>query len=162
VEQILSRLVWYDKGMKSQAEFEASIAWSKVVAGCVIKNDEGEYLLVQEAQPKVYGLWNLPAGHVDKGESIEAAAVREAKEEAGLDVELLQKIGIWHGAVEEPIRHAFTTRVTGGTLMAQPGEVLDVKWFSYDEVVKMRAEGKLRVEWIFDAMTRVENTTLQA
>jgi len=70
----------------TKEEFEASIAWSRVVAACVIRDKSGKYLLVQEAQPKVYGLWNLAAGHVDKGESIEKAAVREAKEETGLDV----------------------------------------------------------------------------
>lgn len=61
-----------------------------VVAGCVIKKD-GNYLLVQERQPKVYGKWNLPAGHVDKDETIEQAAVREAKEETGYEVELIKK-----------------------------------------------------------------------
>jgi ADP-ribose pyrophosphatase YjhB (NUDIX family) len=142
----------------TQEEFEASIAWSRVVAACVIKNDEGKYVLVQEAQPKVYGLWNLPAGHVDKGESIESAAIREAKEESGLDVELLEKIGIWQDKVEEPICHAFKVRITGGEIKPQLGEVLDVKWFSFDEVVKMRSEGKLRVEWIFDAISRVQRS----
>lgn len=144
--------------MMTQEEFEASIAWSRVVAACVIKNDEGKYLLVKEAQPKVYGLWNLPAGHVDKGESIESAAVREAREESGLEVELIEKIGIWHDKVQEPIRHAFTAKILGGKVKPQPDEVLDVKWFSYDEIVKMKSDGKLRVEWIFDAINRVENS----
>lgn len=141
----------------TQEEFEASIAWSRVVAACVIRNNEGKYLLVQEAQPKVYGLWNLAAGHVDKGETIEEAAVREAKEESGLKVELDKKIGVWHDTVEEPIRHAFTANVISGGLKPQPGEVLDAQWFTYEQIVKMRKEGKLRVEWIFDAITRVEN-----
>jgi ADP-ribose pyrophosphatase YjhB (NUDIX family) len=138
-------------------EFEASIAWSRVVAACVIKDNDGKYLLVQEAQPKVYGLWNLPGGHVDKNESIEEAAVREAKEETGLDVGLVKKIGIWHNNVKEPIRHAFTVNVVGGKLKPQPGEILDVRWFTYHQIVKMKEEGKLRVEWIFDAITRVES-----
>ena len=51
-----------------------------VVAGCVIQKD-GKYLLVQEKQQKVYGLWNLPAGHVDEGETFEEAAIRESQEE---------------------------------------------------------------------------------
>lgn len=140
----------------TQEEFEASIAWSRVVAACVIKDSVGKYLLVQEAQPKVHGLWNLAAGHVDKGESIKDAAVREAKEETGLDVALVSKIGIWHEEVEEPIRHAFTVNVTGGKIAPQLGEVLDVKWFAYDQIVQMKKDGKLRVEWIFDAITRVE------
>lgn len=141
----------------NQKEWEASIAWSRVVGACVVRNDEGKYLLVQELQPAVYGLWNLPAGHVDKGESIEAAAVREAKEETGYDVELIDKIDIYHEAVDTPVRHAFRAKVIGGELMAQPGEIMDVKWLSYAEITAMKHEGKLRVEWIYDAISRVEN-----
>lgn len=141
----------------TKEEFEASIAWSRVVAACVIRDDKGRYLLVQEAQPKVYGLWNLAAGHIDKGESIEEAAVREAKEETGLEVKLVDKIGIWHDKIAEPIRHAFIVTVVGGDVTPQPGEVLDVQWFTYNQIVKMRKEGKLRVEWIFDAITRVQS-----
>lgn len=141
----------------TKEEFEASIAWSRVVAACVIRDEKGKYLLVQEAQPKVYGLWNLAAGHVDKGESIEEAAVREAKEETGLEVQLVDKIGIWHDKVDEPIRHAFTVKITGGEVRPEPGEVLDVQWFTYEQIVQMRKEGKLRVEWIFDAINRVES-----
>lgn len=141
----------------TQEEFEASIAWSRVVAACVIKDSEGKYLLVQEAQPEVYGLWNLPSGHVDKGESIEEAAVREAKEETGLDVELVGKIGVWHDKTEEPAQHAFTVKIVGGEIKPQPGEILNVKWFTYDEIVQMKKDGKLRVEWIFNAITQAEN-----
>lgn len=141
----------------TKEEFEASIAWSRVVAACVVRDEKGKYLLVQEAQPKVYGLWNLAAGHVDKGESIEEAAVREAKEETGLEVKLVDKIGIWHDKTDEPIRHAFTATIVGGEVTPQPGEILDVQWFTYDQIVQMREEGKLRVEWIFDAITRVQS-----
>ncbi len=141
-----------------QSEWEATIAWSKVVVGCVIQNDNGEYLLVQEMQEKCYGLWNLPAGYVDKGETIEAAAVREVKEETGYDAELLDKINIYHEAIDTPVRHAFRAKVIGGDAKPQPDEILDVKWFSYDQIVQMHNEGKLRVEWIFDAITTVEKS----
>lgn len=140
----------------NQKEWEASIAWSKVVAGCVIKRDDGKYLLVQEKQPKVYGLWNIPAGHVDKGEDIEAAAVREVKEESGYDVELGTKIDIYQETVESPVRHAFEANIIGGELKVQPEEILDANWFSYDEITSMKEEGKLRVEWIYDAISQVE------
>lgn len=142
----------------SKEEWEASIAWSRVVAGCVVRNDEGKYLLVQEMQPKVYGLWNIPAGHVDKGESIKSAAIREVKEETGYDVELLEKIDVYHDEVEEPVRHAFRARIVGGNLAAQPDEILDAGWFSYDEISSIKDEGKLRVLWIFDAISRVEQS----
>lgn len=145
----------------AQEVWETTIAWSRVVVGCVVPDDKGRYLLVQEQQVKAYGLWNLPAGHVDKGESIEHAAVREVKEETGYDVELDEKIGIYHDVVESPIRHAFKASVIGGTLKPHPGEILDAKWFSYEEICKLRESAKLRVEWIFDAITRVEKGEAQ-
>lgn len=141
----------------NQNEWEASIAWSRVVAACVIRRDDGKYLLVQEKQKKAYGLWNLPAGHVDKGEAIEHAAIREAKEETGFDVELEHKIGIYHETVESPVRHAFTAKIIGGDIVIDPDEILDVRWFSYDEITDMKLSGKLRVEWIYDAISRVES-----
>ncbi len=142
----------------NQKEWEASIAWSRVVAGCVIRNDEGKYLLVQEKQQKVYGLWNLPAGHVDKNESIEDAAVREAREETGYEVVLQDKIGIYHETVASPVRHAFIARIIGGDLHVQENEILDAAWFSYQEITEMKLENKLRVEWIYDALTKVETS----
>ncbi len=144
--------------MLSQEEYEKTIAWSKVVAGCVIRNEEGKYLLVQESRPKVYGLWNLPAGHVDKGETIEEAAIREAREETGLEVELVRKLGIWHETTDTPVRHAFEAKVSGGELRPQEGEVLDVRYFSYEEIGAMLKEEKLRVSWIYEAITMVENS----
>jgi len=98
----------------SQEKWEASIAWSKVVAGCVIRRDD-KYLLVQEKQPHVYGLWNIPAGHVDRGESSEVAAIREVQEETGYKVELGEKIDIYQESVESPVRHAFTAKIVAVT-----------------------------------------------
>lgn len=143
--------------MLTKEAYEATIAWSKIVGACVIRDESGKYLIVQEANPKVYGLWNLAAGHVDKDETIEAAAIREAKEEVGLDVELLYKVGLWHDNVEEPIRHVFMTKVIGGEVTSQLGELLDARYFTYDEIVGLRDQGKLRGEWIFEAISKVEN-----
>lgn len=56
------------------------LALVQVVAEVVLQKDD-KFLLVQEKQAKAYGKWNLPAGKVDKGESLEQAAVREAREE---------------------------------------------------------------------------------
>jgi NADH pyrophosphatase NudC (nudix superfamily) len=143
--------------MLSEEEFRAKVAWTRIVAGCVIRDDEGKYLLTQEAQPRAYGLWNLPAGHVDKGETIEDAAVREAKEETGLDLEIVGKVGIWHPGVKESVKHAFLGKIVGGEVRPEQGELLDVKWFTYEQVVKMHQEDKLRAEWVFEAITIAEN-----
>lgn len=104
-----------------------------IVAGVVIHQDN-KYLLVQERQPKAYKKWNLPAGKVDKGETIEQAAIREAKEEVGYDVELGSKLLVVHVSIDTPVLHAFEAKITGGTLVFPKGELLDAKWFSYEEI----------------------------
>ena len=141
----------------TQEEWEASVQWVGVVAGCVIEQN-GMYLLVQEKQQKAYGLWNLPAGYVDKGEEIEAAAVREAKEETGLDVKLAGEIGVWHEDVKRPVKHAFRATVVGGDLHAQEDEILDIAWLTYDEIAGLDKAGKLRAPWVAEAVSKVENS----
>lgn len=112
---------------------ENPIATTYIVCGVVVEKNE-KYLLVQEKQPKAYGKWNLPAGKVDARESLEQAAIREAKEECGYDVELAAHVLTLHQATELPVLHAFTGRIIGGTLRFPPDEILDAQWFSYDEI----------------------------
>jgi nucleoside triphosphatase len=56
----------------------------EVVCSVVIENAAGQILLVKNHRWN--GKWGLPGGHVEPGEGIEAAGIREAKEEVGLDV----------------------------------------------------------------------------
>lgn len=121
-----------------------------IVAGVVIKKDD-KYLLVQEKQPKAYGLWNLPAGRVDVGDTIEQTAVKEAKEESGYDVELIRKIDIYQESASEPPKHAFEAKIVGGELKIPEDELLDARWFTFDEIKSMKE--KLRGEWIINAIT---------
>jgi len=123
------------------------------VAGVVLRQDE-KYLLVQEKQPKAYGLWNLPAGKVDVGETLEEAAIREAKEEVGLDVELIQKIGIFQDTATEAVKHAFEAKIIGGELKYPEDEMLDAKWLTFEEVNEFK--DKMRSNWVFDAINIVE------
>lgn len=57
-------------------------------------------LLLQEGGKKAYGLWSLPGGHVDEGESFEQAAIREAMEESGYKI-----------AIEKIIHQSFISSV---------------------------------------------------
>ena len=106
-----------------------------VVAGVVIK-ESNKYLLVQEKQERAYGLWNLPAGRVDVGDTIEETAIKEAKEEVGLDVELVRKLGIWQKTAIEPPKHAFEAKIIGGELKYPRDEILDARWFTFEEIKK--------------------------
>jgi 8-oxo-dGTP pyrophosphatase MutT (NUDIX family) len=139
----------------TQEQWQKSVEWVGIVAGCVIKQD-GKYLLVQEKQAKVYGLWNLPAGYVDKGETVEQAAVREVQEESGLQVKLGRKIGIYHEGVGRPVKHIFGADITGGELHVQEDEILAAKWLDVSEVKDLAAQGKLRAPWILEAITETE------
>ena len=94
-------------------EWRESVEWTKIVCGCVIKKDQ-KYLLVQEKQKKAYGLWNLPAGHVDTGESLEEAATREAYEESGFEVKIIREIDIYHESPTNAVKHVFLAEIVGG------------------------------------------------
>lgn len=133
-----------------------NLAQVRVVAGVVIKQD-GKYLLVQEnhPDPRVYGLWNFPAGRVEKGETIENTAIKEAKEESGYDVKLISKIAIFHENVEVPVKHAFEARIVGGELKWPKDEILDARWFSLKELEETK--DKLRGEWILGAIKMLES-----
>lgn len=137
----------------AQEEWEQSIERVGVVAGCLIKQDD-KFLLVQEKQPRAYGLWNLPAGHVDKDEELEHAALREVKEETGLDVRLIEEIALFHEATKKTVKHVYSAEVIGGKLTPQEDEILDVRWLTYNEIEQINREGKLRAPWVWDVIQK--------
>jgi len=126
----------------------------EVVAGVVIQQND-KYLLLQEKQPKAYGLWNFPAGKVDLGETLEQAAIREAKEESGYDVELVKEIAIFHNKATDVVKHAFASKIIGGNLKFPEDEILDAKWSTLDEIKQM--SDNLRGSWIIETITILEN-----
>ena len=123
-----------------------------VVAGVVLEQN-GKFLLVQEKQPKVYGKWNLPAGRVDVGDSLEETAIKEAKEESGFEVELIREIGIYHERATAAVKHAYEAKIIGGELNFPRDEILDARWFTWDEIKDMGEE--LRGTWILKAIQEV-------
>lgn len=124
-----------------------------ISAGVVLKQNS-KFLLVQERSHTVYGLWGLPSGRVAKGESIEEAAIREAKEETGYSVELIQKLGIWQKDVTQAPQHTFKAKITGGRLRIPKQELLNVKWLKFNEIRSMK--NKLRSDWVLDAISLSE------
>ena len=117
--------------------------------------DRGRYLLIQEKLEKCYGEWTWPAGHVDPGETPEQAAVREAKEEAGIDVVLGEKIGEWYDEDAARTRILFAAKSFSGELVIQSGEILGAAWFTKQEIITMR-ESLRNEDWILK-VTEDEN-----
>ncbi|MBB6281795.1 NUDIX domain-containing protein [Geobacillus subterraneus] len=71
-------------------------------AGLVI-NEAGEWLVVKKKYSGLKGKWSLPAGFVQPGEMLDEAAVREVKEETGIDAEPIAFLGLRTGVIDGEI-----------------------------------------------------------
>lgn len=108
----------------------------KIAVGAVVGNDDGELLLLQRADS---GHWLYPTGWADIGYSPAEVAVKEVREETGIECEPVSVLSIVDG-----LRHGFTTvplysivffcRATGGSLQPHPLEATDVGWFREDNL----------------------------
>lgn len=94
----------------------------------VIELDKHGIVLIKRKNPP-FG-WALPGGFVDYGESLESAALREAREETGLDVELLYQLGAYSDPERDPRHHTisvvFVARATGEPKAADDAEDVGV------------------------------------
>jgi ADP-ribose pyrophosphatase YjhB (NUDIX family) len=93
--------------------------------------------------------WILPSGGVEDGESIAHAAIRETKEETGLDVELTGLVGVYSrlGNMSPGHMVLFVARQIGGKIRCQEGETIAVEWFAFDEIPSPLSAGhKRRIE----------------
>lgn len=86
-----------------------------LTADCVVFDRAGRLLLIKRAKPPFKGFYALPGGFVDVGETVEAAALRELKEETGLDGKIERLIGVYSEPKRDPRGHtvsvAFLIRV---------------------------------------------------
>lgn len=118
-----------------------------IITGALVEED-GKYLLVQEGKERCRGKWSFPAGHLEPGETIFDGAKREVKEETGCDVELtgICQIGNHVSPRDVLALVMFTAKIANFTDFspADHSEILDVRWFTYEEIIAMKSE--LRVQ----------------
>ena len=100
----------------------------KLAVGTIIADDEQRVVLVRRAIEPGYGKWVFPGGYVDRGEDVQLAAIREAREECGLDVRLERLLNVYSYAGRAPVIVVYTARVTGGCL-ACDDEGLEARFF---------------------------------
>lgn len=105
----------------------------KLTVDVVLPMEGGGVVLIKRKNEPFVGRWALPGGFVDVGETVEDAAVREMREETGLDVELVRLVGVYSEPTRDPRGHnvsvVFLARLVGGRLAADTDadevEVLD-------------------------------------
>ena len=93
--------------------------------------------------------WQLPKGIVDKGESTEDAAVREVREEAGIDTEIVERIDkveywyLWNEDGQRVRYHKFVyfylLRYKAGDVRDHDDEVNEARWVEIDEAIRLLA-----------------------
>lgn len=114
---------------------------TNIVIGGLIEKDD-KFLLVQEAKENCKGKWNIPAGRMEVNESVIDCLKREIKEETGCDIIPTGILEIGNKVLENDI---FLSIIFGTKLIAEKieynlNEILVVKWFSYDEIIKMKSK----------------------
>lgn len=109
------------------------------VAGVVV-NREGKWLVVNKTYGGLKGVWSLPAGFVNVGETADEAVVREIKEETGIDVEVTGLIGLRTGVIRNEISDNMAIfcckqQDEHQPTIIQEEELFDAKWITLEEIV---------------------------
>lgn len=121
-----------------------------VSAATIVLNDEKEILLIKGPKRG----WEMPGGQVEEGESLRDAAVRETKEESGIDVEVLKFCGIFQNVNKSICNTLFLAKPIGGKLSTSP-ESLEVGFYPIEQALKMVVAGNFRqrIEFCLDENT---------
>ncbi len=107
----------------------------------VILCEDGSIVLIKRKYDPYKDSWALPGGFVELGETVDSAVVREAKEETGLEVEIISLVGVYSDPERDPRGHTVTvcylTKKIGGSLMADT-DASSAQYFKKDEILKLK------------------------
>lgn len=127
----------------------------KIAVNAVVFNDKKQVLLAKRTDN---GLWCLPGGHVDLGETLEKACLRELFEETGLRARVIRLIGIYsdpenslhitQGPEWHTVRVSFLCDVVGGTITTS-SETSEIRYFDLDQLPALITDHARRIQ---DAM----------
>lgn len=107
-----------------------------LAASAAITDSDGRVLLVERGSGEGAGLWSVPGGKVEPGESLEAAAAREVHEETGFVVEVgdeLWSVTLPTGDGRTYEIHCFAATVVSGSLQAGD-DAADARWVTPEDI----------------------------
>jgi|SRR5262249_10898800 ADP-ribose pyrophosphatase YjhB (NUDIX family) len=105
--------------------------------GAVILDEAGRLLMIERGRPPGVGLWSIPGGRVEPGESDAAALVREVREETGLDVVAGHLIGsIQHPGPGESFYdvHDYAATLTTSAEPTAGDDAAAARWVPFEEL----------------------------
>ncbi|RFB14776.1 NUDIX domain-containing protein [Bacillus sp. HNG] len=103
-----------------------------VSAATIVINENNEILLIYGPKRG----WEMPGGQVEEGESLREAAIRETKEETGIDIEVLKFCGIFQNVNRSICNTLFLAKPVGGKLTTSP-ESLEVGFYPVEQALEM-------------------------
>lgn len=103
-----------------------------VSAATIVINDKNEILLIKGPRRG----WEMPGGQVEEGESLQGAAIRETKEESGIDIEVTKFCGVFQNVNGSICNTLFLAKPVGGELTTSP-ESLEVGFFPIHQALEM-------------------------
>ena len=112
-----------------------------LTADIFIFDDDFNFILIKRLNDPYKDCWALPGGFVEYGESVESAAVREAKEETSIDVELIDLVNVYSRPDRDPRGHTVTVAYTAkGDLNSKKADsdAKDIGIFSKDDIDNLK------------------------
>jgi 8-oxo-dGTP diphosphatase len=124
----------YEGRMRPTCTGCGQIAWQDPkVAACTIPTDGSRVLLIRRGIEPSRGLWSFPGGYLDRGETVEDAAIRETREEVGLEVVLDELVGVYSSPDSVVVVVVYGAHAVGGQLRSCP-EVEAAAWFEPGDI----------------------------
>lgn len=106
--------------------------------GGIVFNDKGQVLMIQRNQPPAMGLWSVPGGKLEAGESLADTCKREIKEETGLDVAVKNIVAVVERRIESfhYVVIDFLACLVGdeNTMPVAQSDVAEAKWIGLENI----------------------------
>ncbi len=100
---------------------------------------DNKLVLIKRLNPPFQNEFAIPGGFVEVGETVEAATVREAKEETGLDIKLIKLLGVYSDPARDPRGHTVTIcyLAKGFGKLKAGSDAKDIRLFGFNEIPKL-------------------------